>query len=262
MSSVRFERQANIGIITIDNPPINLADNALFSAFEAVLDEVEASDVRALLVQAAGDHFGCGVNVKTTFVGVDSKGARQMLRQGIPICTRLEGLNIPVVCAVQGLCLAAALEIALRCDVIIAADDAKFAQVEQHIGAATYLGGAYLLAERCGPARAREICFTGDFYNAASFERWNIINRVVPRASLQAEAMAWARNMANGPTKAHAVTKRLMRAFLDLGVRAADELLLDLGPPLFDSADFKAGVQAVVEHGPKDFRGKVAFRGA
>lgn len=53
-----------------------------------------------------------------------------------------------------------------------------------------------------------------------------------------------------------------MRAFLDHGVRAADELLLDLGPPLFDSADFKVGVQAVVEHGSKDFRGKVAFRGA
>ncbi len=262
MSSVRFERQGNVGVITIDNPPINLADNAIFSAFETVLDEVEASDVRALLVQAAGDHFGCGVNVKTTFVGVDSKGARQMLSRGIPICTRLEDLNIPVVCAVQGLCLAAALEIALRCDIIIAADDAKFAQVEQHIGAATYLGGAYLLAERCGPARAREICFTGDFYDAASFERWNIVNQVVSRASLQAEAMALAKKLANGPTKAHGVTKRLMRAFLDHGVRAADQLLLDLGPPLFDSADFKAGVHAVVEHGSKDFRGRVAFRGA
>lgn len=262
MSSVRFEKQANVGVITIDNPPINLADNALFAAFETVLDEVEASDIRALLVQAAGDHFGCGVNVQTTFVGVDSKSARQMLGRGIRICTRLEALNIPVVCAVQGLCLAAALEIALRCDVIIAADDAQFAQVEQHIGAATYLGGAYLLAERCGPARAREICFTGDFYDAASFERWNIINRVVPRASLQAEAMAWAQKLANAPTKAHAVTKRLMRAFIDHGVRAADELLLDLGPPLFDSADFRAGVQAVVEHGSKNFRGKVVFQGA
>jgi enoyl-CoA hydratase/carnithine racemase len=77
MSSVRFEQQANIGIITIDNPPINLADDALFSAFEKVLDDVDASDVRALLMQAAGDHFGCGVNVNTTFVGVSSKGARQ-----------------------------------------------------------------------------------------------------------------------------------------------------------------------------------------
>ncbi len=261
MSSARFEKQGNVGVVTIDNPPINLADNALFSALVKVLDEVEASDVRALLVQAEGDHFGCGVNVKTTFVGVDAKGARQMLGRGIPIATRMEGLDMPVVCAVQGLCLAAALEIALRCDVIIAADDAQFAQVEQHIGATTYLGGAYLLAERCGPARAREICFTGDFYDAASFERWNIVNKVVPRASLRTEAMAWAQRFANGPTKAHAATKRLVRAFLDHGVRAADELLIDLGTPLFDSADFKAGVQAVVEHGSKNFRGKVTFRG-
>lgn len=261
MSSVRFEKQGNVGVITIDNPPINLADNALFSAFVSVLDEVDASDVRALLIQAAGDHFGCGVNVNTTFVGVNSKGARQMLGEGIAVCTRLEALPIPIVCAVQGLCLAAALEIALRCDIIIAADDAQFAQVEQHIGAATYLGGAYLLAERCGPARAREICFTGDFYDAASFERWNIINRIVPRASLQAEAMIWAQKLAKGPTKAHAVTKRLIRAFLDHGVRAADQLLLDLGPPVFDTADFKSGVDAVVKYGSKDFRSKTVFSG-
>jgi len=262
MRPVHFENQGSLGVITIDNPPINLADNALFAALTKVLDEVDSSDVRALLIQAEGDHFGCGVNVNTTFVGVDSKNARRMLNRGIPMVTRMEEMNIPIVCAVQGLCLAAALELALRCDVIIAADDAKFAQVEQHIGAATFLGGAYLLSERCGPARAREICFSGEFYDAASFERWNIINRVVPRASLRAEALTWAQRLANGPTMAHAATKRMVRAFLDHGVRAADEMLMDLSPPIFDSADFKAGVEAVVRLGSKSFRGTVPFRGA
>jgi len=61
---------------------------------------------------------------------------------------------------------------------------------------------------------------------------------------------------------AHAATKRMVRAFLDHGVRAADEMLLDLSPPIFDSADFKAGVQAVVKLGSKSFRGTVTFRGA
>jgi len=154
MAPVRFEAEGNLGVITIDNPPINLADNPLFAAFAEALDAVEAASIRALLVQAKGDHFGCGVNVNTTFVGLDGKTGRKMLNQGLAMVTRMEGLNIPIVCAVQGLCLAAALEIALRCDVIIASDEAKFAQVEQHIGAATFLGGAYLLAERCGPARA------------------------------------------------------------------------------------------------------------
>jgi enoyl-CoA hydratase/carnithine racemase len=261
MSSVHFEKHGNVGVITIDNPPVNLTDNALLSALTSVLDAIDTSDTRALLLQAEGDHFGGGVNIKTTFVGVDSKGARRMLSRGVPTVTRIEGMDIPIVCAVQGLCVAAALEIALRCDVIIAADDARFAQVEQHIGAATFLGGAYLLAERCGPARAREICFTGNLYDAESFERWNIINRVVPRATLRKEAMEWAQQLANGPTRAHAANKRLVRAFLDHGVRAADELLFDLAPPIFDSEDFKAGVQAVVEHGARNFRGKVTFRG-
>ncbi|MGY4623406.1 enoyl-CoA hydratase/isomerase family protein [Bradyrhizobium sp. USDA 4486] len=261
MALVRFEPEDNLGVITIDSPPLNLADNPMFAALVDALDRAESSGVRALLVQAEGDHFGCGVNVKSTFVGLDGRAGRKMLSRGIEMVTRMETLNLPTVCAVQGLCLAAALEIALRCDVIVAAEDAKFAQVEQHIGAATFLGGAHLLAERCGPARAREICFSGEQYDAASFERWNIINRVVPRSALQSEAKRWAKRLADGPTMAHSATKRMIRAFLDQGVRAADAILLDLSPPIFDSADFKAGVDAVARLGSKNFRGTVSFTG-
>ena len=125
MAPVRFEVEGNLGVITIDNPPINLADNPLFAAFAEALDAVEAASIRALLVQAKGDHFGCGVNVNTTFVGLDGKTGRKMLNQGLAMVTRMEGLNIPIVCAVQGLCLAAALEIALRCDVIITSDESQ-----------------------------------------------------------------------------------------------------------------------------------------
>lgn len=269
MTSVKFEKLGNVGLITLDNPPINLVDDNLLLELGRALDEVESSGVRAALLHATGDHFGPGVNVKTTFSGVNStfsgvnsKGARKMLTRAIPMVLRLEQLDVPIVCAVQGFCFAASLEIALRCDIIIASEDAKFAQVERDIGAATYLGGIYLLAERCGPARAREICLTGERYDAAVFERWNIVNRVVPRASLYAEALAWAQRFADGPTKAYAANERLLRGFLDYGTRGADEMLLDIGPPLFDSEDFKAGVQSVVEYGVKNFRDKVRFRGS
>ena len=106
-------------MITIDNPPVNLADNPLFAAFDETLDAIEAASIRALLVQAEGDHFGCGVNVNTTFVGLDGKTGRKMLNQGLAMVTRMEGLDIPIVCAVQGLCLAAALEIALGQKVVV-----------------------------------------------------------------------------------------------------------------------------------------------
>ena len=184
MTSVSFEKRGNVGLITLDNPPINLVDDDLLLELGKALDEVDRSEVRAVLLHAVGDHFGPGVNVKTTFSGVNSKGARKMLAGAIPMALRLEQLDLPVVCAVQGFCFAASLELALRCDVIVASDDAKFAQVERDIGAATYLGGIYLLAERCGPARAREICLTGERYDAAIFERWNIVNRIVPRIAI------------------------------------------------------------------------------
>jgi enoyl-CoA hydratase/carnithine racemase len=73
MRPVHLEKQGNLGVVTIDNPPINLADNPLFAAFTEVLDEVDYSDARALLIQAEGDHFGGGVNVNTTFIGVEAR---------------------------------------------------------------------------------------------------------------------------------------------------------------------------------------------
>ena len=96
------------------------------------------------------------------------------------------------------MCFAAGLELALACGLIIAAEGATFAQVEAKIGAATFLGGVYRLAERCGSARAREIVFGADTYDAATFERWNIINRVIPDGDLREAALAWAQQLAKG----------------------------------------------------------------
>ena len=80
----------------------------------------------------------------------------------------------------------------------------------------------YRLAERCGPTRAKEILFGAETYDAATFERWNIVNRVVPDEDLREAALAWAQQLAKGPTLAHAVTKRLLRHALDQGSRQAD----------------------------------------
>ncbi len=261
MAIVEFKMDGGLAILTVNNPPINLADDALFADLHEAIDRLEKSDARAALLCAEGEHFGCGVNVNTTFVDRNSQDARPMLERGIADLQRLERMPIPIICAVQGLCLAAGLEIALRCDIIIASETAQFAQVEQHIGAATYLGGAYLLAERCGPARARHICFSGDFFSSADFERWGIINQVVADNELNAVSLDYAKRVAKGPTKAHAITKQTIRTFLDEGVESADRLLLEVGPGLFDSHDFVHGVDVMVQHGSKAFRGLADFTG-
>jgi len=187
-----------------------------------------------------------------------------MLAEGFRLVEALEDAPFPVIAAVHGMCFAAGLELALACDLIIAAEGATFAQVEAKIGAATFLGGVYRLAERCGPARAREIVFGADTYDAATFERWNIINRVVPDNDLREAALAWAQQLAKGPTLAHAVTKRLLRYALDHGSRPADRYLLDVAPDLLESRDMQYAVGLLLTQGARKFiqnHAEVVFEG-
>ena len=117
------------------------------------------------------------------------------------------------------------------------------------------------MAERAGSARAREIIYTAEPYDAATFERWNIVNRVVPDDTFESQTRAFAERLANGPTLAYAAGKRMVRAYLDSGIRAADRVVGEVGPPLFQSKDMRAAVAALVEHGARNFRDKVIFQG-
>ena len=87
------------------------------------------------------------------------------------------------------------------------------------------------------------------------------MNRVVPDDAFASQARAFAERLANGPTLAYAAGKRMVRAYLDSGIHAADKVVGEVGPPLFESEDMRAAVAALVEHGVRNFRDKVVFRG-
>ena len=119
------------------------------------------------------------------------------------------------------------------------------------------MGGTQRVAERAGPARARELVMSGALYDAATLERWNVVNRVLPGAELEERAMKFTRRLASGPTLANAATKQVVRAFLEHGVRGADERVAEIAAPLFESDDLKGAVRTFLEEGP----GKASFRG-
>src|SRR5712671_566265 len=203
--------------------------------------------LRGLMVRAEGKIFSGGADVRI-FKGRTSAHARERVTSHLRTIADLEELPCPTVAAVQGLCLAAGLELALACDLIWAAASARFGQAEASIGTTTLLGGVQRLAERAGPARAREIIYTADQYDAATFERWNIVNRVVPDEAFESQTRAFVERLASGPTLAYAVGKRIVRTYLDGGVRAADRVVDEIAPGLFDSEDMRAGVAGVLEH--------------
>ena len=112
-------------------------------------------------------------------------------------------------------------------------------------------------AERAGTARARELVMTGGLYDAAALHGWGVVNRVLDAAELQEQARRFAERLAEGPTRAHAATKRVVRAQADHGTRGADRRTADLTSDLFETEDARNAVQSFLQHGP----GKATFTG-
>jgi enoyl-CoA hydratase/carnithine racemase len=260
MNKVQFETSGPLGILTLANPPLNLLSGELIEDLRATVSEVKRAPLRALLVRAAGKIFSAGADV-SAFKGKTGSEARERFTTHLRMIADLEELPFPTLAAVQGMCVGGGLELALACDLIWAAASARFGQLEATIGTTTLLGGVQRLTERAGPSRAREIIYTAELYDAATFERWNIVNRVVPDDAFEMQTRAFAERLASGPTLAYAAGKRMVRAFLEGGVRAADKVVDEVAPPLFQSEDMRAGVAALVEHGARNFRDKVIFQG-
>ncbi|WCB95566.1 Short-chain-enoyl-CoA hydratase [Baekduia alba] len=254
---VRLETEGPLAVLTFDSPPLNLFDDAVFTGFREAIDQVAADPPRGLLIRAEGKVVSGGVDVGQVFDGMTAQRGGELWDELLATIHVLEELPLPTVFAAHGLCLTAAFEIALACDVLLASERARFGLVEIVVGLTPSMGGPQRLAERAGPNRAKELIFTGELFDAATLERWNVVNRVYAPETFDAAARAFAAKVANGPTKAHAATKRLVWEQKEHGARAADALVADVSGPLFDTADLQNAVKSFLTDGP----GKATYEG-
>ncbi|HVU91012.1 MAG TPA: enoyl-CoA hydratase/isomerase family protein [Jatrophihabitans sp.] len=245
-----------LAVITLDSPPLNLFDRELMQALRGVIAQVAASPARGLLIRAEGRVVSGGVDVHL-FATLDEDAAAALWRDLFELIHQLEALPIPTVFAAHALCLTAAFEVALACDLLLAAESARFGLVETVVGLTPSMGGPQRLAERAGPARARELVYTGELYDAATLAQWNVVNRVLPDDGFAEAARTFARRLAEGPTKAHAATKAIVRAQLTGGTRAADSMTPETSGALFGTADLQRAVASFLQDGP----GKATFEG-
>ena len=252
----RLEHDGDVALLTLSDPPLNLFRRDLVAELSGRLEEIAAMGPRALVIRAEGRVFTGGVDVRE-FDGLTPDEARAFARESFELTHKLEDLPFPTIACVHGLCLTAGFELSLACDMIWAAESAEFGLVEIVIGVSPFMGGTQRVAERAGPARARELVMTGRTYDAPVLERWNVVNRVLPDGELEQETMKFAARLAAGPTRANAATKQVVRAFLDHGVRGADERTGEIVAPLFDTEDLKGAVKTFLAEGP----GKATYSG-
>jgi enoyl-CoA hydratase/carnithine racemase len=261
MALVGFSQRGAVGVITLDSPPLNLLSHPFFQDLDEAVYAAAAAPVRAVLVRTAGRHFGAGADVGDLFAGVRSDQARVHLSRWLGILRRLEGLPVPVVAEVRGMCVGGGFEVALHCDLIVAGETATFGHLEARWGTATLLGGAQRVAERAGPSRAAEMIFGAELYDAPTMREWGVVNRVVADDDLGDGARGLARRLADGPTSAHAMTKRLIRAYRSGGISQADDLLLELAPRIYDTVDMQNGVRILLDGGVEALREHSGFVG-
>jgi enoyl-CoA hydratase/carnithine racemase len=256
MALVRLEHDGPLAVITFDSPPLNLFTSALMGEFADAVTAVAESDARGLLLQAEGRAVSGGVDVHEFEPLTPATGA-DLWRDWFATIHRLEDLPIPTVFAAHGLCLTAAFEIALACDLLLAAPRAKFGLVERVVGLTPSMGGPQRLASRAGPARAKQLIYTGGLFDAVTLAGWNVVNEVIEDDDFRAAAHAYAQDLANGPTRAHAATKAIVAAAVARGPRAADEVTPEISGALFGTDDLRNAVASFLRDGP----GKATYTG-
>ena len=255
---VRLEREPDgLAVVTFDSPPVNLYDQALSDGLKAAVADLEDNPPRAVLFRAEGRVFTGGVDVKVFEATETAADAEAMFAELIAVADTVERLPCPTILAAHALCLTWGFELAVACDIILAAESAAFGLVESRIGLTPAMGGTQRLAERAGTGRAREFVMTGGIFDASTLERWNVVNRVYSDGAFAVESRKVADRLAAGPTQAHAATKQILRGYLEGGVDRANEVTPAVAGALWDSEDLRAGVASFLADGP----GKATFHG-
>jgi enoyl-CoA hydratase/carnithine racemase len=186
-----------VAILTMRHPPYNLLDAVLSTLVVDGLRWAAAEGARAIVLRSALRHFSAGADLDAMLAAAES-GDGVVDRPVLELLRTLEELPVPVVAAVHGICVGGGLELALACDLVVAAESAKVGSVEATVGLYPLVGAIERVAQRAGVARAQEMAMLGRRYDARTMERWNVVNRVVEDEQLDAAAMTLARELAGG----------------------------------------------------------------
>lgn len=251
---VTVEKQDHVAIVTMKVAPHNLVGCDLGPALIEALAEARASGARAIVLKSALRHFSAGADL--ALFREQGSQFREAF-DALGVMRAFEDCPLPTIAAVHGVALGGGFELALLCDFIVAAASAKFGLVEATLGLHPLMGGIQRVIARAGVARASEIVMLARRHDAATLERWGIVNRVVPDAQLDEISMALAVELSLGPTTAHACTKRLMALYLSEGMQAADDAMAQIQQPIWQSEDLAIGLASFEEKGP----GQAAFIG-
>lgn len=262
MSDVLHVVENGVSWITLNRPEaMNAVTWEQRERIIGLLDEASADPaVRAVVITATGRGFCAGADLRGGPSASEDRvtgDVARMIRRG---AQRFVGAVLdcekPVIAAVNGTAAGIGAHLAFACDLVLAADSARFVEVFVRRGIVPDGGGAYLLPRLVGPQRAKELMFFGDAVAAADAAALGLVNRVVPAEELAKTAREWAERLAQGPTRALALTKQLVNASLDADRAAAFAAEAAAQELCMTTRDAREGVAAFVERRTPTYEGR------
>ena len=246
--TIRYEKQENIGILTINRPEaLNALNSTVIGDLEQAITEVEKdAELGALIITGEGRSFVAGADIGEQ-LPLDVAGGRKWGQRGSALMRRIEKLEIPTIAAVNGFALGGGCELAMSCDIILASEKAKFGQPEVGLGITPGFSGTQRLPRRVGIAKAKELIFSGKVIGAAEAKEIGLVNAVYAPEELIPGAVAMAKSFtANAPIAvkySKACIDRGMQMDIDDGIALENELFA----MCFATADQKEGMGAFME---------------
>jgi len=259
--SIQFTIDKGIAVLTLDRPDrLNSFTQAMHREVRDALDRVQTDkSVRVLLLTGAGRGFCAGQDLNDRAVEPGAPGVdlgESVEKYYAPLVMTLRTLPLPVICAVNGVAAGAGANLALACDIVLAAKSASFIEAFSKLGLIPDTGGTWALPRLVGPARAMGLAMLGERLPAEKAEQWGLIWRCVPDDALMMEAMAMAEHFAAAPTKGLAYTKKALLASSTNTLEQQLALEASMMRELGYSHDYREGVAAFIEKRQPQFKGE------
>ncbi|HEX9890678.1 MAG TPA: enoyl-CoA hydratase-related protein [Actinomycetota bacterium] len=258
--SITYGIHDGLATIELARPDkLNAMSSQMFNELGEAAERAAADPgIRAVLVKGQGRSFSAGIDINLLGQLAGTRGARfrTFARTAQRPYLLLAQMEKPTIAAVHGHAFGSGFQLALACDLRIAAEDATFAMLEVRFGLIPDLGGGHRLARLIGPARAKEIVWTGREIVAKEAERIGLVNRIVPAITLDEQAEAYARELVSAPPISLALSKSLLNRAMEIPLETSLEREAQAQTACVDSEDHREAIQAHLDKRAPRFTGR------
>jgi 2-(1,2-epoxy-1,2-dihydrophenyl)acetyl-CoA isomerase len=255
------EQDGGVLTVTMNRPEKLNAfnDTMLREMTEAIEAAAQDDTIRCVVITGAGRAFGSGQDLTSFMVRSDTSESTKVsdhLTKYHRLVFAIRGMPKPVIAAIQGVAAGISCNIALACDLRIAADNARFIEAFARIGLIPDGGGGFFLPRLVGMGKAMEMSMLADEVSGLEAERIGLVNKCVPLAEFESTTKALAYRLAKGPTRAYALIKELIHISVASDLKTTLQLEGELQDKAFETADHREGVAAFLEKRPAKYTGK------